>query len=218
MNTSEQATEWKLIATNNFCTVHDACASARKRNTLLGIIGFAGAGKTTALEIYKSQNENTYLITCARAMKSKQFLTMILASLDIRYLASDYEMVQRIVTEFNNIKGSLLIIDEASKLSPNALMYLQDIFDGIEGNSGIVIAGVEYLHGNIKKSAEKNKIGMPEFFSRVAQWSKLSLPTKKEIITLCEINGITDKEIIKDITKFSNYREVRNSIINIKTA
>ena len=218
MNTSEQAINWKLIVTDNFKTVQDVCISARKRNTLLGIIGFAGAGKTTALEVYQKNNENTYLVTCARAMKSKQFLVMILASLDISFLASDYEMSKKIINELNNKKGALLIIDEASKLSPIALMYLQDIFDGIEGNSSIVIAGVEYLHDNIKKSAEKSKVGMPEFFSRVAQWSELSLPTRKEIATLCEVNGITDEEIIKDIVKFTNYREVRNRVINIKTA
>jgi DNA transposition AAA+ family ATPase len=218
MNTSEQTKNWKLVTTDNFNTVQNVCNSARQRTTLLGIIGFAGAGKTTALQVYSQNNENTYLVTCARTMKSKQFLTSILASLDISFLASDYEMVQRIVIELNNKKGSLLIIDESSKLSPNALMYIQDIFDGIEGNSGIVIAGVEYLHDNIKKSAEKSKVGMPEFFSRVAKWKKLSLPTRTEIKTICEVNGITDKEIIKDITKFTNYREVRNRIINIKTA
>lgn len=218
MNTSEQATNWKLIATDNYVTVHNLCDSARQRTTLFGIIGFAGAGKTTALEVYFKNNENTYLVTCARTMKSKQFLTAILSTLDISYLASDYEMVQKIVIELNNKKDSLLIIDEASKLSPNALMYLQDILDGIEGNSGIVIAGVEYLHDNIKKSAEKSKVGMPEFFSRVAKWKKLNLPTRSEIKTICELNGLTDQDKIKDITKLTNYREVRNRIINIKTA
>jgi hypothetical protein len=134
------------------------------------------------------------------------------------YLASDYEMCQKIIIELKNKKGSLLIIDEGSKLSPNALMYLQDILDGIEGNSGIMIAGVEYLYENIKKSAEKNKVGMPEFFSRVAQWLELEPPTPKEIETICLNNGFTDKEKIKLITRLNNFREVRNSIQNLKTA
>lgn len=218
MTAETTETKWNLISTHNFDAIQKHCNSARQRTTLLAVVGYAGAGKTTALEHYHENNANTYLVTCARAMKSKQFLSSILLALDIYYLASDYEMCQKIIVELKNKKGSLLMIDEASKLSPNALMYVQDIFDGIEGTSGIIIAGVEYLYENIKKSAEKNKVGMPEFFSRVGQWLELEPPTPKEIEAICLNNDFTDKEKIKLITRLKNFRMTRNSIQNLKTA
>lgn len=208
---------WVLIETTNFSSIQENCDKARKRNCMIGIVGYAGAGKTTALQNYYENNTNTFMVTCARTMRTKQFLSEILKSLGLNYLASDYEMVRMIIDEMNKKESPLLIIDEASKLSPNALMYLQDIWDGIEANGGIVIAGVEYLLLNIKKGADKNKIGMPEFYGRVTQWQHLAAPSKKEIEVICKHNGIEDQEQIKTLSRLSNFRMVRNGILNLKT-
>lgn len=172
-------------------------------------------GKTTALQNYYNSNGNTFLVTCNRAMRSKQFLGEILRSLEINYIASDYEMVKMIIDVLNKKDNPLLIIDEASKLSPTAIMYMQDIWDGIEDNAGIVLAGVEYLLGNIKKGAERNKIGMPEFYGRVASWTYLQEPTKKEIEAISQNNGLTNPDDIKKMYRLGNFRYVRNSILNI---
>ena len=147
-------------------------------------------------------------------MRTKQFLSEILKSLGVSYLASDFEMVRMIIDELNKKESPLLIIDEASKLSPNALMYLQDIWDGIEDNAGIVIAGVEYLINNIKKGAEKNKCGMPEFYGRVSKWIYLQLPEKKEIEAICINNGLTNQELIKSMHRIGSFRLMRNVINN----
>jgi DNA transposition AAA+ family ATPase len=208
--------QWVIIETTNFSSIQDNCEKARKRNCMIGIVGYAGAGKTTALQNYYENNSNTYMVTCARTMRTKQFLSEILKSLGLNYLASDYEMVRMIVDEMNKKESPLLIIDEASKLSPNALMYIQDIWDGIEANGGIIIAGVEYLLLNLKKGADKNKIGMPEFYGRVTLWQHLAAPSKKEIEAICQNNGLTDKEQIKDLSRLGNFRMVRNGILNLK--
>lgn len=207
---------WVLIETTNFATVQENCRKAREKNRMIGIIGYTGAGKTTALYNYYENNPNTYMVTCARTMRTKQFLSEILKSLGVNYLASDYEMARMIIEELNKKEQPLLIIDEASKLSPNALMYLQDIWDGIENNAGVVIAGVEYLLLNLKKAADKNKIGMPEFYGRVALWQHLEAPSRKEIEAICQNNGLNSKDRIKDIVRLGNFRLVKNSILNFK--
>lgn len=206
--------EWNVIETNNFLSIKSACKEAREQKKMIGIIGYSGAGKTTALLHYYQKTTNTYLVTCGRAMRTKQLLSEILKSLGVNYLASDYEMVRLIIEELNKKESSLLIIDEASKLSPNALMYLQDIWDGIEDNGGIVLAGVEYLLNNIKKGAEKNKMGMPEFYGRVSKWIYLQLPKKDEIEAICINNGLTDKELIKSMYRIGSFRLIRNVINN----
>ena len=206
--------DWTIIETHNFLTVKNACNEAREFKKMISVIGYSGAGKTTALQHYYQKNANTYLVTCGRAMRTKQLLSEILKSLGVNYLASDYEMVRMIIDELNKKESPLLIIDEASKLSANALMYLQDIWDGIEDNGGIVIAGVEYLINNIKKGAEKNKMGMPEFYGRVSKWIYLQLPEKKEVEAICINNGLTDKDLIKSMHRIGSFRLMRNVINN----
>jgi DNA transposition AAA+ family ATPase len=208
--------DWAIVDTTNFSTIQSKCDEARNRNTMIGIIGYTGAGKTTALVSYYENHKNTYMVTCTRSMRTKQFLSEILKSMGINYLASDFEMLKQIIEEFNKKQKALLIIDEASKLSANCLMYIQDLIDGIEDNAGIVIAGVEYLLLNIKKGADKNKIGMPEFYGRVAQWQHLVEPSRKEIESICIHNGINDKLSIKEMYRLGNFRYVRNSILNLK--
>jgi DNA transposition AAA+ family ATPase len=207
--------KWTVIETNNFTTVQRCCKNARERKIMTGIIGYTGAGKTTALQNYYNNNSNTFLVTCNRAMRSKQFLGEILRSLEINYIASDYEMVRMIIDVLNKKDNPLLIIDEASKLSPTAIMYMQDIWDGIENNAGIILAGVEYLLDNIKKGAERNKVGMPEFYGRVASWKYLQEPAKVEVEAICIHNGVTDPEKIKTMYRLGNFRYVRNSILNL---
>lgn len=206
--------DWNLISTFNFTTIQTSCNEARNFKKMIGIVGYSGAGKTTALYYHYQKNAETYLVTCGRAMRTKQFLSEILKSLGVNYSASDYEMVRMIIDELNKKENPLLLIDEASKLSPNALMYLQDIWDGIEDNGGIILAGVEYLLSNIKKGAEKNKTGMPEFYGRVSLWVNLIQPQKAEVDAICKSNGFTDEKTIKVMYRFSNFRYIKNVINN----
>lgn len=205
---------WTIIKTSNFNAIQDACTKARAMRMMVGIIGFSGAGKTTALNHYYESEQNTYKIVCARTMRSKQFLAEILRSMGVNYTASDYLMTRRIIDELNRKESPLLIIDEASKLSQNALMYIQDIWDGIEHNGSIVLAGVDYLFTNIKKWSDKGKVGMPEFYGRVFLWLELRKPTKKEIKSICEHNGLTDPEKIKEACFSQDFRKVRNIILS----
>jgi len=205
---------WTIVKTSNFSAIQSQCDKARLDKMMIGIIGYSGSGKTTGLSHYFKQNANTYMVTCARAMRTKQFLAEILKALGVDYMASDYMMTRRIITELNTKEAPLLIIDEASKLSQNALMYIQDIWDGVENNSGIVLSGVDYLLSNIEKWSNKGNIGMPEFFSRVYSWVNLKKPTKKEIQSICNNNGLIDIDSIKQVCYSSNFRQVRNVILS----
>lgn len=207
--------KWVIVKTSNFQTVFSTCNEARKLKRMVCVVGFTGAGKTTALRAYFNQNPNTYLLTCKRAMRAKQFLSNILKALGVNFVGTDYEMIQRISEELTSRENPLLIIGEASKLSPLILMYLQDLWDNIEDNSGIVLAGVEYFHSNLTKAVERSKIGMPEFFGRVSLWQELAEPTPKEIQAICENNGVTDPQNIKRLSRLGNYRAVFNAVQNL---
>ncbi|MCT3700774.1 hypothetical protein HZQ90_18105 [Elizabethkingia anophelis] len=96
------------------------------------------------------------------------------------------------------------------------MMYLQDIWDGIEHNAGLILAGVEYLYTNMKKSAERNKQRIPEFYGRITSWLELTEPTSKEIKAICQYNGIDNPDEVIGITGLKNFRYVKNIIKNLK--
>lgn len=208
--------DWVVVSTSNFESIQNECKRAQEQSLMIGIVGSTGAGKTTALSHFHEQNPDTYLITCSRTMKTKQLLAEILRAFGIHYIASDFEMMRMIVDTVNKKENVLIIIDEASKLTPNALMYLQDIWDGIEHNSGLILAGVEYLYSNMKKGAERNKQGIPEFYGRITSWLELTEPTIKEIKAVCQYNGIENPNEVTGIIGLKNFRYVRNIILNIK--
>jgi hypothetical protein len=55
---------------------------------------------------------------------------------------------------------------------------------------------------------------MPEFYSRIIAWQILQRPTRSEIKTICENNGVKDAEVIKQIQRVKDYRKVTNEIKN----
>ena len=50
---------WVLVNTQNFLIIQEACDRARQTRVMSGIVGFAGAGKTTAIDIDEWSIENS---------------------------------------------------------------------------------------------------------------------------------------------------------------
>ncbi len=209
---------WNLIRTSNFDATFKICNDAKKNGKMVGIIGYTGAGKTTALTEYYRTKKNVYLITCKKSMKPRQFFEKLLKQLGIDYTGTIFDMIEKASEQLNSKNSPLLIIDEAGKLSPTLLLYLHDLRDNTLHHAGIVMAGVDYFKTNLIKAVTKQKEGMPEFYSRVIMWYDLRTPNKSEIEAICKANGLEDTEIINDLLrgehKVKDYRELYNSITN----
>jgi len=212
---------WNIACTVGFNTIIKVCDQARAGSKMVGIIGFTGAGKTTALREYNYSNKNTYLVVCKKSMSPKQFFIQILKSIGVNFTGTNYDIIKRIATELNSKKNPLLIIDEAGKLSHTILLYLHDLRDYTDNNAGIILAGVDYFKKNILKAVNRNKEGMPEFYDRVSYWLEMPNATRQEIKYICEINGLTNAEQVKNACRMDNYRKVFNYVekeININEA
>mgnify|MGYP006280430887 CR=1 FL=1 len=214
-NTVKPST-WKIIGTSNFNAVQALCNEAQTNQRMYGLIGYTGAGKTTALFEYYRSNPRVYYVVGKKSMRPKRFFEKLLKQMGILFSGTIYDMIERIAQELNKKPGTLLIIDEAGKLDQTMFMYLHDLRDETINTTGMVLAGVEYFKANLLKAVEKQKQGMPEFMGRIMAWQELNTPTKKEIEAICEKNGLADKQKIKELGRIRDFRRLANSIENHK--
>ncbi|WP_161499253.1 ATP-binding protein [Flavipsychrobacter stenotrophus] len=217
INRLKEKTDFKIVGTANFTAVQSICKEAQQKHKLVAIIGYPGAGKTVGLDSYYRNSGNTYYMEAKNTMNRKQFFAKVLIELGVNFQGTVYDMVNAIANELNTRESPLLIIDEAGKINHNVLLDLHDLRNATIGNAGIVMAGCEYFHDNMRIAAQKQKQGIPEFYSRVQNWNELNPPTRKEIAAICQSNGVSDAEVIKEMQRIKNFRELYNSITNETT-
>ncbi|NQU32767.1 MAG: ATP-binding protein [Bacteroidetes bacterium] len=205
-----------LVKTANFNTVWDLCLSTQKRHNMSALVGYTGAGKTTALQEYFKNTRKVYLLTGKKSMRPKRFFAKLLRQMGVMYTGTIGDMIERIAEEFNRRPNSLLIIDEAGKLDQTMFMYLHDLRDETHTSTGILLAGVEYFKSNLEKAVQKQSQGMPEFFDRIVSWQNLKRPTWAEIDAICKVNGLNDHGKSKELRKVRNFRHLTNQISNVK--
>lgn len=203
-----------IIGTCNYNTIKATCEDAQKNSKMISIIGYPGAGKTTALEWFSSENELTYYVRVEPSMNARHFYQRILQSIGVqgKDIGKDlHEMINDIAYRLNyNPNKKLLIVDEAGKFKTKFLEYLHEIRDKTNTTTGIILAGPEYFHDNLMKWKNQGVIGVPELYRRINHWEYLSRPTFPEAKRLCEVIGLTDLDTIKKIFETSdNFAEIR---------
>ena len=125
-------------------------------------------------------------------------------------------MVTRIEEEFNSLENPLLIIDEAGKLSHNLILDLHDLRNSTMNSLGMVLAGCEYFKENLEKGVQKDKQGIPEFYSRIITWQTLGTPSKVEVHAIMNANNVDINTV--DKKRFNNFREVYNVVSEYRIA
>ena len=214
INAIKPGNDFNIVGTSNYNSIQGICRQTQSQSQLNAVIGYTGSGKTTALYDYYMSAPNVYYLQCKNSMNRRQFLSALPAEMGVNYIGSVYDMVKQIGELLNSQHKPLVIIDEVGKVSTNVLLDLHDLRNDTMYNAGIIIARCEYFQRNIEKAVIKDKTGYPEFHSRVVNWNVLNKPTRAEIKAICEANGISDDDTIKDFQKLPNYRLLYNAITN----
>lgn len=206
-----------ILGTSNFNTIDALCKEAQMKSKMIGIIGYPGAGKTTALETYTSDKSNVYYIRACKSMNAKQFHTCILNAMGVEGKNQGvtlYDLINNIAFRLNyNQLKKLIIIDEAGKFKPSFLEYLHELRDRTISTTGIIIAGPEYFRDNLIKWKDRGVVGIPEFYRRVNYWEELSPPTKDEVRAFCKQYKIEDETFVTRLYQScDNFSEILSAI------
>lgn len=193
---------WSMVNTTNHRVLQQVFEDAKEHQMFIGVAHGAGSGKTQSAKSYAAMNasQGVYYIQ-AQEWARRRFLVQICQTLGIvtdgTTLTGD-ELIQQLAQFFIDRSPSkpLLIIDEADKLKADALRVIIPIYNILEDKMGMVLMGTDNLERQIKIGVQYNKKGFDEIYSRIGRkFVNLIGVTKKDVQSICQANGIDEKEI-----------------------
>src|SRR3989338_3636077 len=207
----------EILQTGNYNTIVAVCTEALSNSKFIGIVGYPGAGKTTALKSFAAGKQNVFCVRATTSMSARDFYRNILLEMGVEGKdlgLSLHELINDISYRLNyNETRKLIIVDEAGKFKPKFLEYMHELRDNTEYTTGIVFAGPQYFKNNIEKWKNRGVQWVPELYRRINHWEILEPPTKLEVRAFCIRSGIEEEAFIGELYKTAeNFAEVRNRI------
>lgn len=207
----DRKTGGDIYQSTDFVSIFKACDAARKFHLMIGVLADTGVGKTTAVCTYARQ-KNVFYVSFCKSVKANQFFADLLRELGVSFEGPLNAKINRVAEELNKKDHPLLIIDEAGKITHPIMLYLQELRDKTSSNCGIILAGMPYFKANLQKFADRQKEGYAEFLRRINLWHKCLGLKPDEVTEICRINGVTDKDKIKEFRTLKRFGDLMNGI------
>lgn len=169
-----------LVRTSVYELVAFVCARAHRYRDIGLISGMVGVGKTSALKAYAEAHPNVILIEGMTDMNALVFLRLMVEKTGAVVRKSHKysqgtkaDMVAGVIAALA-ATDKLLVIDEADKITDQALEYARRISDLAE--IGLVLAGTEKLHPMVRDPLGRHG----QISSRVGFWPPIIKGIKRE--------------------------------------
>lgn len=193
---------WNIAETTNYRIVMDVLNDAKSEALFIGISHRAGSGKTAASDAFLAMNKRNgaFKVNCLE-WNSRQFLDAVIREIGAeapKGFPNVNQLIDAVATGFKRISymSPILILDQANSLKPTALRTLIHLFNHCEDFLGLVILGTDNLEYEIKRGVRLSKLGYDEVDSRFGRkYIHLVGATLADCRKICEVNGITDKDI-----------------------
>ena len=194
---------WNIVETSNYRDLNTLFADAQDNSLVMAICCEAGAGKTLAANMYAEQHREVFLMTCSDYWNRKIFMEELLRVMGKNANGDTIgEMMRDVVRSLKRMNNPLLILDEADKLTDQALYFFITLYNQLEDCCGIILMATDYLEKKIKRGLRLNKKGYKEIYSRVGRkFVSLRGLSSNDITDVCTANGVNDKAEIKEVIK-----------------
>ncbi|MDY3530291.1 AAA family ATPase [Riemerella anatipestifer] len=210
------ARRWNIAETLAFHQITKYIRASKERSLFIALSCKAGSGKTATLKTFAEQNKGqSVFFIQAREWSKRDFLLELCRTLGVD-TGKGYTSVDKLGMKAINFlskrkgKNPLLIVDEADKLKASALRWFITLYNELEDEIGVIIAGTENLEKTIKRGVKYSKLGFDEIDSRFGRKFINDIVGARfvDVEMICRANGLTDKSLIKSIFKELNPKEV----------
>lgn len=179
--------------------VKTAFVAAKGKSKWFCISSRSGSGKTQSLiDLYNVHGDGSVVYIKCRKWSSRKFLSklaQVMGEKVNRYMDND-ELLDVVIAHMNRMadRKPILLIDDAGKLSNTAMCTLIPLYDDTLGRMGCIVAGTETLERTIKRNVGRVE-GYDEIDGRFSRnYISLMGATKKDVINICQANGVPSKE------------------------
>lgn len=207
---------WQVAETENYKIMRQALTVAQEEAMFVAISEKAGSGKTASIRKYKNEDStnSVYVLQCEEWSRRAFLLNLAqCCGLDLRshYLNMDTigERIVNVLKQKSATTRPLLVLDEADKLKPSALRWLIHLYNKLEDEVGVVIAGTENLRKEIQRGVQKSLKGYDELDSRFGRsFIRLVGCTRQDATVIANANGLHNDEQIERIWRRCKPAEV----------
>lgn len=206
---------WVTAKTSNLLLIEDILTKIQRNSMSSCISDKQGIGKTEAYKHYARNNKNVILIECKNYWSKKSFAKHQLIACGLESGGTTEEMIERFIKHLKSLVKAVVIYDQYDKLKEPQKDLFMDYYNELDGHTAFLLSGVLALEKQEKSGCNKNKMGYRERFSRYgSKWVKLNPLSYQDVKLICEVNGVTDKDVISTIYDecMGDGRRVRHSI------
>ena len=170
---------------SNFLKINKYCNLAHRYSAFYCIAGFAGAGKTFALNQYTKNNSGTILLTLGKSTSPRDLFNELLNEFrnESIYRSESKGFLKRLIMDEIDAydKKGLIIIDETGQIEGSKLPYIKEIRDMTSTKFGLILSAHKDFLSHSINWKRKGKVGVEELISRIYSTVTLKRPTDGEI-------------------------------------
>lgn len=211
-----RSSDWEGAPTFNYNMINSLLNKAKKGSQVYAVIGPAGCGKTHALKSYAANHKNVFHISCNEYWNRQAFLRDLLTQIGLDHRAKNQNEMMEVATKaILRMDAPVIILDEADKLNDTVLYFFITLYNRTEDHCGFVLAATDHFVVRLERGLRRNRKGYSEIWSRIGRKPVLLDPIKsKDVIAVCNANGVTDPLVHERIIKDSegDLRRVKKSV------
>ncbi len=212
--------DWTVVPTAGYLKMTTYLDDAKYGRQVMGIVGYAGCGKTQTIKHYAKKNPEVYVISCSEYFSRKVFLSKLYQTMGGSPAGlNTSELVDSITDELKGKEHPLIVLDEADKLKDNVLHFLISLYNALDEQCGMILCATPYLEKRINRGVKSERCGYAEVFSRMGKkFQHLPLPSLEDVALICRANGLDDDKTIIQVSNESesDVRRVKRILFAIK--